>query len=170
MRRARLRRAVSTSVLVLAATSIAHPQQSSVAAFVNVTVIPMDGERLLSNHTVVVRDGRVADLGSAAKVDVPHGAITIEGRGRYLMPGLADMHVHLPAPPATQQDIEDVLFLLLANGVTFVRGMMGDPSHVALRDAVAAGTVVGPTLFVAGPTLEGDPGRNVDTARTTVRT
>ena len=69
------------AVLLLAATSVAHLQQPSVAAFVNVTVIPMDGERLLSNHTVVVRDGAVADLGPAANVEVPQGAITIEGAG-----------------------------------------------------------------------------------------
>ena len=170
MRSARLLRAVSASVLLLTATSVAHLQQPSVAAFVNVTVVPMDGERLLSNHTVVVRDGRVAALGPAANVEVPRDAITIEGRGRYLMPGLADMHVHLPAPPATQQDIDDVLFLLLANGVTFVRGMMGDSSHVALRDGVASGTVLGPALYVAGPPLEGNLGRDVEAARATVRT
>jgi imidazolonepropionase-like amidohydrolase len=169
MRTAKSPRAVSTSVLLLAAISVAHLQQPSVAAFVNVTVIPMDGERLLPNHTVIVRDGKVAALGPAAIVDIPRGAITIEGRGRYLMPGLADVHVHLPAPPATKQDVDDVLFLLLANGVTFVRGMMGDASHVALRDGVAAGTVLGPTLYVAGPPLEGDLGRDADAVRATVR-
>jgi imidazolonepropionase-like amidohydrolase len=163
-------RAVVAAGLLVTAGAVAYPQQSPVTAFVDVTVVPMDRERLLQNQTVVVRNGRVAAMGGATDTEVPRGATTIQGRGRYLMPGLADMHAHVPAPPMSQQTIENVLFLFVANGVTFVRGMMGDPSHIALRDAVMAGTVSGPTLYVAGPPLEQNVVRDVDTARALVRT
>jgi hypothetical protein len=129
----------------------------------------MDRERLLQNQTVVVREGRVAAMGGATDTEVPRGATTIQGRGRYLMPGLADMHAHLPAPPMSQQAIENVLFVFVANGVTFVRHV-GDPSHIALRDAVLAGAVFGPTLYVAAPPLESSAVPDVDTARALVRT
>src|ERR1044071_578722 len=64
-------------------------------AFVGVSVVPVDRERVLENQTVVVRDGRIVEVGPAAKVKVPAGAAQIDGRGKFLMPGLADMHAHL---------------------------------------------------------------------------
>jgi imidazolonepropionase-like amidohydrolase len=158
-------RAIAAAGLCLTAGAMLYSQQSPVTAFVSVAVTPMDRERLLPNQTVVVRDGRIAAMGSAADIEVPRGAMTIQGRGRYLMPGLADMHAHLPAPPASPQAIDTVLFLFIANGVTFVRGMMGDPSHVALRDGVAAGKIFGPSLYVAGPPLEPGTVRDRDTGR-----
>src|SRR5213594_977088 len=72
--------------------------QRGLAAFVGVSVVTMENERVLSNQTVVVRDGRIAEIGPARRVAVPGGAIRIEGAGRYLIPGLADMHVHFTAP------------------------------------------------------------------------
>jgi hypothetical protein len=67
-----------------------HP----VVAFVNVHVIPMDRERVLQGQTVIVRDGKIAELGPARTLAVPKGAVRVEGRGRYLMPGLS---AHPPA-------------------------------------------------------------------------
>src|SRR5215207_8124290 len=69
--------------------------QTGALAFVNVNVVPMDGERVLGGQTVVVRDGRIAQIGPANKVKVPASAVRIDGRGKYLMPGLTDAHVHL---------------------------------------------------------------------------
>src|SRR5436190_23991092 len=68
---------------------------SSITAFVNVNVIPMDRERVLTNQTVIVRDGKIAELGEAAKIKIPPDALHIDGRGQYLIPGLMDMHTHL---------------------------------------------------------------------------
>ena len=144
------------------------PRPTDVTAFVNVTIVPMDRERVVPNQTVIARDGRIEAIGSTEEVDVPTGAVMIDGRGRYLLPGLAEMHVHLPAPPTPQPVINDVLFLFVANGVTVVRGMMGHASHVALRDRVADGQVLGPSLYVAGPPVEGHLVLDADTARTVV--
>src|SRR5689334_21165975 len=122
-------------------------------AFVNVNVVPFDRERILEGQTVIVRDGRIAQIGPANNVKVPAGALKIDGRGKYLMPGLADMHVHLSAQPdlAGQQ-----LQLFLANGVTTVRNMIGKPEHLLLRDRVAKGELPGPTIYTAGPPLLGN--------------
>ena len=118
-----------------------------VVAFENVTVVPMDAERVLPGHTVVVRGDRIAAVGPS--VDVPPGATRIDGRGRWLVPGLADMHVHLIE--------ESVLPLFLAAGVTTVRNLAGDEHHLDLRARLQSGEALGPTLYTAGPMLDGDP-------------
>lgn len=77
-------------------------QDSSIAtttAFVDVAVVPMDRERVIEHQTVLVRDGRIERIGPADVVDVPLDAARVDGRGRYLIPGLADMHVHFVGVP-----------------------------------------------------------------------
>lgn len=125
---------------------------NNVLAFVNVNVVPMDSERVVQNQTVIVRDGRIAAIGAAKRVRVPQGAVKIDGRGQYLMPGLADMHVHLE-----YFDREAQLLLFLANGVTTVRNMDGRANILEWRKRIAAGNLLGPTIFTAGAILEGKP-------------
>ena len=104
-------------------------EQAPTTAFVHVTVVPMDSERLLPDQTVLVRGERIAALGASASLPVPAGARVIEGRGKYLMPGLAEMHAHLTR--------EEDLALYLARGVTTVRNMWGTPMHLAWRERIA---------------------------------
>ncbi|MGH7672943.1 MAG: amidohydrolase family protein [Gemmatimonadales bacterium] len=125
-------------------------------AFVDVNVVPMDRDGVAPHQTVVVREGRIVEVGPAARVRVPAGATTVDGRGKYLMPGLAEMHGHLPNPNAGPELTESVLFLYVANGVTTVRGMLGYPANLELRDRIARGEVLGPRLWVAGPALGGN--------------
>ena len=132
-----------------------QPAKPQAVAFVGVNVVPMDRERVLENQTVVVRDGRIAEIGPAAKTKVPEGALRVEARGKFLMPGLAEMHGHLPHPNTPPAVADSILFLFVANGVTTVRGMFGFPNHVALRDRAARGEILSPTLYVAGPALSG---------------
>jgi imidazolonepropionase-like amidohydrolase len=137
-------------------------------AFVNVTVLPMDRDRVLENHTVVVQDGRITWVGPAAGGQVPAGAVRIDGRGKYLMPGFAEMHGHLSnpdAPGTTAELVEAVLFLYVANGVTSVRGMQGNPGALVIRDRIARGELLGPRLWVAGPALSGTTAPTPDSAR-----
>src|SRR5919198_1246235 len=89
------------------------PPPAPSMAFEDVTVVPMDTERLLPHLTVLVRDGRIHAVGPTGMVTLPPGTERIVGSGRYLMPGLADMHVHV-------SDRSQGL-LYLANGVTSVR-------------------------------------------------
>jgi adenine deaminase len=98
-------------ILVAMDSSAASGQATgTVTAFAHVAVIPMDRERVLDDSTVLVVDGRIRELGPAAAVAIPKHATVIDGRGKYLMPGLADMHAH------TWE--EEDFPLLLANGVT----------------------------------------------------
>lgn len=118
-------------------------------AFVDVTVVPLDAPRELPHTTVVVRGDRIVAIGPTATTALPEGAERIDGKGKYLMPGLADMHVHITR--------EADLALFVARGVTTVRNMWGAPMHLALRDRVRRGELLGPTITTAGPILDGDP-------------
>ena len=130
-------------------------------AFVDVNVVPMDRERVLSNQTVVVRNGRITAVGAADRTDVPAGALRIEGRGKYLMPGLTDMHAHIPDANLSRQFMENVLFLFLANGVTTIRGVLGLPGQLALRDMANKGQLVAPNMYLAGPGFSGTSANGV---------
>ena len=143
---------------VLAFAVLAHRRRmlsGQTVVFENVNVIPMDRERVLERQTVVVRDGRIAQIGAAAGSTAPAGATRVDGSGKYLMPGLAEMHGHLTANYLPDAAKADVLYLYLANGVTTVRAMLGNPEAIKTRDAIAAGTLLGPKLYVAGPALNG---------------
>jgi imidazolonepropionase-like amidohydrolase len=131
--------------------------QQPTYAFVNVNVIPMDRERVLTNQTVVVQGDRIVALGSAGAVKVPEGATRIDGSGKYLIPGLAEMHAHLPpGPTVADTTIERVLALFALNGVTTIRGMLGDPRHLPLRARAAKGELLSPTIYTSAPSLNGN--------------
>lgn len=134
------------------------PVVESFLAFVNVNVIPMDSERALEGQTVIVRDGVIAMIGSSDQIQVPDDALVVDGRGKYLMPGLVDMHVHI--------QYENDMLLFVSNGVTSVRNMWGNtgkmlrfgfPDQLTLREQIEQGELFGPTIYTAGPTMEGSP-------------
>jgi imidazolonepropionase-like amidohydrolase len=143
--------------------------KSQVVAFVGVNVVPMDRERVIENQTVIVRDGRIAEIAPASKLKAPAGALVIEAKGKYLMPGLAEMHGHLPHPNLGEQVANSFLLLFVANGITTVRGMFGFPNHPALRDKINRGEVLGPRLYVAGPAMTGQSVKSVEDAEQKVR-
>lgn len=147
----------STRVLLFALMSLvvmdasATPDQAPVTAtaFIHVAVVPMDRERVLDDSTVLVVGGRIRELGPTSAVAIPPGATVIDGSGKYLMPGLADMHAH------TWE--EEDFPLLLANGVTTIRNMFGGSTHLRWKERIAAGELSGPTLYTAGPIIDGNP-------------
>lgn len=151
------------TLLPLAAT----PNAEGVVAFVGVDVAPMDAERVLPDQTVLVRDGVIAAVGPSSDVRVPEGARVVEGAGRTLLPGFAEMHGHLPYPGSAMK-AEDTLFLYVANGVTLVRGMQGDATQLELRARIAAGDLVGPRLLVSSPAMSGQWFPNPTRAREAV--
>ena len=138
-------------------------------AFVNVNVIPMTGERVIEGQTVLVRDGRIATIGAAGEVSVPEDARRVDGEGRYLIPGWAEMHGHIPSPASDPSFTENVLFLYLANGVTTVRGMQGRPGQLALRERANSGRIYSPSLYLAGPPFTGGSVGSPEEARQMVR-
>lgn len=142
-------RAFLIGSVILFASDNSLSAGGAVTAFVHVAVVPMDHERVLVDSTVVVVDGRIRELGPAAAVAVPRDATVIDGRGKYLMPGLADMHAH------TWDEAD--FPLLLANGVTTIRNMFGGPTHLRWKVRIAAGELAGPTIYTAGPIIDGSP-------------
>ena len=129
-------------------------QSDRVTAFTNVNVIPMHTDEVLPGHTVLVQGDRIIGLG--ADLDVPSGAAVIDGAGQYLMPGLAEMHGHVPRPDEPAQYTEDVLFLYVANGLTTVRGMLGADGQLELRERANSSQIIAPTLYLAGPSFNGN--------------
>jgi len=148
--------------LLVAPASMVTAAQVSPVAFVDVTVLPMTGPESIAGQTVVVQDGRVVAVGPAGQIEIPAGATRVDGAGRYLMPGIAEMHGHYAQDPDSQV-ARDILFLYVANGVTLVRGMQGGPQHLPLRDAIEAGEVLGPRLLVSAPMMAGMGGNPVTT-------
>ena len=109
----------------------------------------MDSERVLENQTVLVSEGRITEIGPSQSVDVPPDAVRIAGQGRYVLPGLSDMHAHVRRIDGHMP--EDYL----RQGITVVRNMSGEPSHLEFRDQVRSGSEPGPIFFTAGQTLAG---------------
>jgi imidazolonepropionase-like amidohydrolase len=154
-------------------TGASAQTKNQFVAFVNVNVVTMESERVLSDQTVLVRGDRIEQVGPAGKVRVPAGALRIDGRGKYLMPGLAEMHGHIPPPQAPKEFTEAVLFMYVANGVTTVRGMLGAPGQLELRERANRGELLAPTLYLAGPSFNGNsvnsPAQAIEMVRTQKR-
>lgn len=146
-----------------------HSVAQNTTAFVGVHVLPMDSERVLENHTVVVQGERIVAVGPSSDVDVPAGAMVIEGNGRYLMPGLAEMHGHIPPPSQPAIAIEETLFMYAANGITTVRGMLGYPGQLDLKARANSGRFWSPTLYLAGPSFNGSTVSSPEQAAARVR-
>lgn len=130
---------------------LAPPQVIAEAdyAIVDVAVIPMNRNATLAHQTVVIREDRVVAIGPAAEVVVPELTETIDGRDRFLIPGLADMQVHV--------NFATDLVMHVANGVTLVRNMSGQERTLVWRRKALAGEILGPTIVTAGPIVDGDP-------------
>ena len=138
-------------------------------AFVDVTVIPMDREGALPGQTVLVSDGVIAAIGPASRVRARAGDTVIDGRGKFLIPGLAEMHAHIPGASAPEQLVRDIMFLYVANGVTTIRGMLGAPNQLVLRGHTASGEVLGPAILVGAPSLNGQSAPEPEAAARLVR-
>lgn len=133
-------------------------------AFVNVSVIPMDRERVLPGYTVVTQGNRIVSFGPNADVRVPAGATRIDGTGKFLIPGLAEMHAHIPPGNAPDTTISRVLELFALHGVTTVRGMLGTPRHIAFRDLANRGEILSPRIWTSGPSFSGGSVPSPDSA------
>ena len=120
--------------------------------FKNVSVIPMDKEVVLSNQTVLVKNAQITAIGP--KVSYNKNALVIDAKGKFLMPGLAEMHAHVP-PVDDMEPMKEVLLLFAANGVTTIRGMLGHPLHLELRRKIQTGEILGPELYTSGPSFSG---------------
>ena len=137
--------------------SCAAPAENSIA-ITHVTVIDMTGAPGRADQTVLIEKERVAAVGATASIPVPRGAKIVDAAGKFLIPGLADMHVHLTAAGEPEGSRGFMLPLLVANGITTVRDMGGYlESLIPLRKEIEDGKRLGPRIVFAGPYLDGSP-------------
>jgi hypothetical protein len=120
--------------------------QRPTTVFVDVNVLPMDRDSLLTRQNVVVSGDRIVAMGPTNSTPIPTGALRISGGGTaFLIPGLVDAHVHL------EFNERRWLPVFLAYGVTTVLNLRGKERHLALREALASGRVIGPSVLTSGP-------------------
>jgi hypothetical protein len=144
-------------------------QAQKITAFVHVNLVPMTAEKVLPDQTVLVKGSRITAVGPANAIDIPDNSTVIDGSNFYLIPGLADMHIHTDTRWLNGGWPVSPLDLFLANGVTTIRdfGPRGAPPDYALRwrNEIKKGRFRGPTIYAAGPILYGP----VDNAQKIVR-
>jgi imidazolonepropionase-like amidohydrolase len=143
---------VTTFLFALALSFSAFAQT---VVFKDANVISMTSPKVAEKQTVVVKDGKIESILKAGAA-IPEGATIVDATGKYLIPGLAEMHGHIPPPNAPNGMLNDVLFMYLANGITTVRGMLGHEGQLNLREYQKRGEIVAPNLYVAGPSLNGN--------------
>lgn len=153
---ARLFLGVAAGCLLLSCSR--SPRSASTLAITHVAVIDATGAPPALDQTVVVESDRITALGPSASVAVPRDAAIVDARGKFLIPGLVDMHVHLTGAGEPDGSREFMLPLLLANGITTVRDMGSYlDALLALRTEIEKGQRLGPRIFLTGPYLDGDP-------------
>jgi imidazolonepropionase-like amidohydrolase len=136
--------------------------------FRDVNVIPMDRETVLEKQTVVVKGGKIVSMGEAGKARYGKDALVVPAAGKYLMPGLAEMHAHVP-PVDDLEPMREVLTLFVTNGITTIRGMLGHPRHLELREKVRSGEILGPHFYTTGPSFNGNSVKTPEAAAAMVR-
>lgn len=144
-------------VLVILFCSCSSPPPPSLA-ITHVTLIDATGAAPKPDMTVFVAGEEIAAIGPSKSISLPSGTKTVDATGKFLIPGLVDMHAHLTGASEPTGSREFILPLLLANGITTVRDMGGDlDSLVALRREIESGQLQAPRIFFAGPYLDGSP-------------
>jgi len=145
-----MRRLTTFLFLLLPALSLSQPHsdpQPSSLALTHVTVIDMTGAPAKSDMTVVITGEAISEIGMSGKVTVPQNATVLDASGKFLIPGLWDMHVHW--------SFKEYLALFVVNGVTGIRIMQGMPFHYQWRKSIEAGTLLGPRMAISSPLVDG---------------
>jgi imidazolonepropionase-like amidohydrolase len=149
--------AVPLAAVLITAAALAQPGASdSALVFSHVSVIDATGAAMQSDMTVIVEGQRITEVAKSGQVRVPNHANVVDARGKYLIPGLWDMHVHTVFGDWLPRNEKVTLPLFVASGVTGVRDMGGDLAVLKQwRSEIAAGTLLGPRMIIAGPMLDG---------------
>jgi len=134
----------------------------------DVNVLTMESDQIVENQTILIENGEITQIGDADDVSIPDGAEVVTGR-YFVMPGLSEMHAHIPQPGQGEQAMKDALVLYLSQGITTIRGMLGHPAHLDLREQAAANSIVSPRIFTSGPSFSGNSVTDPETGRQMVR-
>lgn len=139
--------------------AVAQGDAARCLAIEQVTVLSMAaGSAPQADMTVLIEGERIAAIEPAANVTLPDGCTVVDGRGKWLIPGLFDMHVHFMSEPIPELEVtpEEILTPYLAHGVLQILDMAATPDTNAIRDGVASGEIVAP-FIASGALIDGDP-------------
>ncbi len=135
-------------------------------AITNVSVLSKEADKFIANQTVLLNEGKIVGIGDKKPSE---SATIIDGTGKFLIPGLTEMHAHIPvATDGNDSLVKETLFLYLSQGITNIRGMLGNPYHLGLRKDVAAGKILGPRIYTSSPSLNGNSIKTPEEARTKI--
>ncbi len=139
-------------------------------ALVGVNAITMEDDRVMPSQTVVVREGRIDRIENADTIVIPEGIRRIDAHGKYLIPGMAELHAHIPIPvDGDVAPAHEAMMLFVAHGITTIRGMKGDRYHLTLKRQTASGEVVGPRIFTCGARLNNGTVKTIEGAHAIVK-
>jgi imidazolonepropionase-like amidohydrolase len=161
-------------LLPLASPAEEADKLSGIVVISPVHVISMETGEIAAGQVVIVRDGLIRSILSVDDIGTIPDASLVDGENGFLIPGLAEMHAHIPSHSRGEQYARDILMLYLANGITTARGMLGEPWHLELREALATQKWTGPRLVTSGPSFNGrsvsSPEQAADMARSQAAT
>ena len=158
---------ITTIICAIVVFSCAKPQEKvseSAILIANTNIIDVRTGSVLENRQVVIDSGKIQQISEIVE-NAEGYTTTIDGNGKYLMPGLAEMHAHIP-PPSTRNPeiVDETLFLYLSNGITTIRGMLGGPSHLELREKAKNNEILSPRIYTSSPSLNGNSIRTEEEA------
>ena len=153
---------------ILLSLLVAVPVFAETIVIRNVDVVSMTSPKVAAKQNVIVRDGIIESV-STRLAKMPDGTKVVDGTGKFLMPGLAEMHGHVPPLNAPNGATDDTLFLYVASGITTVRGMLGHPGQLELREKSKKSEIVAPNLYLAGPSFNGNSVNSLQEAIDKVR-
>tara|TARA_R100001143_G_scaffold63587_1_gene72746 strand:+ start:27002 stop:28369 length:1368 start_codon:yes stop_codon:yes gene_type:complete len=145
-------------VIILACIIIftaCEPRENPDLVIQNVSLLSMEDDQIREGQTIFINDGIISWIGPASEARYTSDATVVEGN-YYVMPGLAEMHAHIPPENQGEQQMLDALTLYLSQGITTIRGMLGQPAHLELREQAAAGAIISPRIFTSGPSFNGN--------------
>ena len=126
----------------------------------------MTANIVLKNQTVVITDGKISKIGPSGSINLAKELEIIDGSGKFLMPGIAEMHAHIPVTQEGNDSlVRETLFLYLSNGITTIRGMLGNPYHLTLREDVEDGKILGPRIYTSSPSMNGNSVTTIEEAQ-----
>lgn len=134
----------------------------------DVQVLTMETDEIERNQTIIIQDEMIQWIGPDSEADYPMNSTVIEG-DYYVMPGLAEMHAHIPSSDQGREAMENTLALYLTQGLTTIRGMLGDPAHLKLREQAEKSDFLSPRILTSGPSFNGNTATDPETSRQMVR-
>lgn len=141
-------------IVICCSSCYSQSSSSSQIVFKGVNVVSMENDKVLMEQDVVTENGKVVSIGKTGNVKYASGATVVDAKGKFLMPGLAEMHGHVP-PIDDMAPMKEVMQLFAAYGITTVRGMLGHPKHLELRKMINSGELVAPHFITSGPSFSG---------------